>query len=53
MNTNSFTNLLSMFLFQSNCFLDSPNDPIHDENNTLLASVAATNNVTLFFFMNV
>ena len=45
-----FTNLRTT---PSSNLLDNPNDPIHDENNTLLASVAAINKVTLFFFINI
>ena len=41
-----------MFLFQSRSLFVKPNDPIQEENNTLLANVVATNNVNPFFFMN-
>jgi hypothetical protein len=44
-NTNSLTNLLSMFLFHSNSLLDKPKDPIQEENKRLDARVADSNKV--------
>ena len=40
-----------MLLFQANSLFDKPNEPIHDENNTLPPTMAATNIVKLFFLM--